>query len=167
SACPACGHAIRSRDNIPVISWLLLRGRCRDCRAAISPHYPVVEVLTGAAFVVVTLWSAPAIVRATGVDGAGGAESLPAALAGVVIELVAFLYLAALTVVLADIDLAVRRLPNAIVLPAYLVGAVLLTAAALLQGDPARLGVAAIGMAGSFVFYLIPALLYPGGMGFG
>lgn len=160
SACPSCGHEIRSRDNIPVLSWLVLRGRCRDCRAAISAHYPVVELLTGAAFVIVAIWSAPAILDAVALDQ-------PAVVAGAVIQFVAFLYLAALTIVLSDIDLALHRLPNAIVLPAYVVGAVLLTAAALLQGAPQWLVVAGIGAVGSFVFYAIPAFLYPAGMGFG
>ena len=63
SACPGCGHEIRARDNVPLLSWLLLRGRCRDCNAAISAHYPLIEVLTGVAFVVVVLWSAPAILE--------------------------------------------------------------------------------------------------------
>ncbi len=52
SRCPACGRPIRALDNLPVISWLLLRGRCRDCRAPISPRYPVIEALTAALFVV-------------------------------------------------------------------------------------------------------------------
>lgn len=47
SACPSCGHAIRPRDNVPVLSWLLLRGRCRDCGVAISGLYPAIELLTG------------------------------------------------------------------------------------------------------------------------
>jgi len=47
SACPACGHRIRARDNVPVLSWLLLRGRCRDCGTPISPLYPAIELLTG------------------------------------------------------------------------------------------------------------------------
>lgn len=47
SACPACGHAIQWRDNIPVLSFLILRGRCRQCRAAISPRYAAVELLNG------------------------------------------------------------------------------------------------------------------------
>ena len=47
SKCPACGAPIRIRDNAPVVSWLLLRGRCRNCRASISFRYPLVEVLTG------------------------------------------------------------------------------------------------------------------------
>lgn len=50
SRCPACGAAIRARDNLPVLSWLLLRGRCRDCGAAISPRYPLIEAATGTLF---------------------------------------------------------------------------------------------------------------------
>ena len=50
SACPGCKKAIRFYDNIPVLSWLILRGRCRNCKAHISPRYLVVEVLTGAIF---------------------------------------------------------------------------------------------------------------------
>jgi prepilin signal peptidase PulO-like enzyme (type II secretory pathway) len=52
SHCPHCGHDIRPRDNLPVLGWLLLRGRCRDCGAAISPRYAIVEGIMGAAFVV-------------------------------------------------------------------------------------------------------------------
>ena len=48
SRCPKCGHAITALENIPVISWLLLRGRCSACQASISPRYPIVEALTGA-----------------------------------------------------------------------------------------------------------------------
>ena len=55
SACPSCDHPIRNRDNIPVVSWLLLKGRCRDCRAAISIRYPIVEATTGALFAVTVL----------------------------------------------------------------------------------------------------------------
>jgi leader peptidase (prepilin peptidase)/N-methyltransferase len=50
SHCPGCGMAIRSYDNIPVVSWLLLRGRCRSCHSPISARYPLVECITGAAF---------------------------------------------------------------------------------------------------------------------
>jgi leader peptidase (prepilin peptidase)/N-methyltransferase len=50
SACPKCGHGIRAYDNVPVLSWLLLGGRCRDCRAPISPRYIAVELLTGVLF---------------------------------------------------------------------------------------------------------------------
>jgi leader peptidase (prepilin peptidase)/N-methyltransferase len=47
SACPACGHAIRAWENIPIVSWLALRGKCSACRARISPKYPLVEALAG------------------------------------------------------------------------------------------------------------------------
>jgi leader peptidase (prepilin peptidase)/N-methyltransferase len=50
SHCPQCGHDIRARDNLPVLGWLLLAGRCRDCRAPISPRYAIVEAIMGAAF---------------------------------------------------------------------------------------------------------------------
>jgi leader peptidase (prepilin peptidase)/N-methyltransferase len=50
SRCPACGAAIRARDNLPIVSWLLLRGRCRDCGAPIPVRYPLVEAATGLAF---------------------------------------------------------------------------------------------------------------------
>jgi leader peptidase (prepilin peptidase)/N-methyltransferase len=50
SHCPSCGHDIRPRDNLPVLGWLLLRGRCRDCGAPISPRYAIVEAAMGAAF---------------------------------------------------------------------------------------------------------------------
>ena len=52
SACPKCGKSIRPYDNIPVLSWLFLRGKCRGCKARISPMYPLVEFLTGALFLV-------------------------------------------------------------------------------------------------------------------
>ena len=47
SRCPKCGHQIRARENIPIVSWLMLRGKCRDCREPISIQYPIVELLVG------------------------------------------------------------------------------------------------------------------------
>ncbi len=55
SACPVCAHPVRERDNIPVLSWLVLRGRCRDCTAPISVRYPAVESGTALLFVLVAL----------------------------------------------------------------------------------------------------------------
>jgi leader peptidase (prepilin peptidase) / N-methyltransferase len=51
SRCPECAHVIRARHNVPVLGWLMLRGRCADCANPISVRYPVVELATGAAFV--------------------------------------------------------------------------------------------------------------------
>lgn len=68
SACPACDHPVRPRDNVPVLSWLLLHGRCRDCDVAISGRYPLVELATAVLFAVaglrfgVTAYTAVALV---------------------------------------------------------------------------------------------------------
>ncbi|MDM4761522.1 prepilin peptidase [Galbitalea sp. SE-J8] len=155
SHCPRCGHRIRWYDNVPVISWLVLRAKCRDCGNPISARYPAVELGTGVAFALVGLWWA--LVR------------LPQHLSVVaaLVELVAYLYLAAITIALALIDLDVFRLPNAIVYPAYVVGAVLLGLVALLDGDGWGALRALIGCVALFLFYLIVVLVYPSGMGLG
>nr|WP_241986280.1 A24 family peptidase [Cryobacterium psychrophilum] len=154
SACPQCGARIRPFDNIPVISWLVLRGRCRDCGAPISPRYLLVELGTAVFFGVVGWWALQN----------GVPTEAPVAL---IVALVAFLYLAAISVALGLIDIETRRLPNRILLPAYWVVAVLLTAAALLAGEPERLLVALAGGAGLFALYFALAVIRPGGMGFG
>ena len=143
SHCPACDRPLRWRDNIPVVSWLLLRGRCRDCGAPISRRYPLVELATAAVF--------GAMAAAIGADPA-----LPA-----------FLYLAAIGVALWMIDIDVKRLPDPIVLPSYVVGIVLLAAAAAVSGEWGDLVRALIGMAALYAFYFLLALIYPAGMGFG
>jgi len=147
SACPACGHPVRARDNVPVLSWLLLRGRCRDCREPISRRYPAVELTTAVLFVVF----AAAI---------GGAGDRPWAVP-------AFLYLVAVSVALALIDMDTHTLPNRIVLPAYPASLVLLAVASAGAGDWAALVRAAAGSAILFLFYFALAMAYPRGMGFG
>ncbi|ROS50402.1 A24 family peptidase [Frigoribacterium sp. PhB24] len=157
SACPGCSTPIRRRDNVPVVSWLALGGRCRDCRTAISARYPIVEMATGVFFVLVAARLWPIFDVPT--------EALP--LVSRLLSLVAFLWLAGVSVALAVIDLEHHRLPNAIVLPSYAVGGALLAASSILVGDWAAIVRAAIGLASLFAFYLIAALSYPGGMGFG
>ena len=161
SACPACGHAIRARDNVPVLSWLVLRGKCRDCRAPISARYPLVESGTAVFFVLVGWWELAGLIE-NPVSMISTATAVSVAL-----SLAAFLYLAAVSIALALIDLDVHRLPNKIVLPAYVVGAVLLGSAALITGDYDRLIGAGIGLAALWLAYFLMAILYPGGMGFG
>lgn len=143
SHCPSCGHPVRVRDNVPVVSWLLLRGRCRDCGAAISSRYPLVELLTAALFALVAAHF-------------GADPALPA-----------YLYLGALGVALALIDLEVRRLPNALVLPSYPVVLLLLGAAAAVERDAGSIARAVAGGAALFGLYFLLALAYPAGMGFG
>lgn len=143
SHCPACGRPIRPRDNVPILSWLLLRGRCRDCGSPISGRYPLVEFATGVAFVVMAVRF--------------GADAV----------LPAFLYLAAIGVALWMIDLDVKRLPNAIVLPSYVVSALLLAGAAVATGEWDRGLRALLGMVALYGLYFALAFVYPAGMGFG
>jgi leader peptidase (prepilin peptidase)/N-methyltransferase len=146
SRCPSCGAAIRNRHNVPVLGWLVLRGRCFDCRARISPRYPLVELATGLLFAAMT-W------RMLDLDIPG---AIPA-----------YLYFTAIGVALAMIDIDHKRLPDAIVLPSYAVVAVLLTIASIASGDWWPLARAGIGAAALFAGYFVLALIYPAGMGFG
>jgi leader peptidase (prepilin peptidase) / N-methyltransferase len=157
SACPHCGHAIAWYDNVPVVSWMVLRGKCRNCAGPISIRYPLVELGTALFFVLVALFFGPVIFAA----------HATVAIVGAVLTLIAFLYLAAISVTLALIDVDTRTLPNAIVIPAYGVGAILLGASSLLVGDYGQLLRAAIGAAALFAAYFIMASAYRGGMGFG
>lgn len=161
SACTQCGTRIKACDNIPILSWILLRGRCRSCHTAISVRYPVIELATALFFGLIALWV---------FAGEVFARWIPASAAGLVatcIALVAFLYLAAVSVALAAIDIDTHTLPNSIVLPAYPVGAALLIVAGLLGGQPERVLTSLLGGGVMFGVYLLLALVYPGGMGFG
>lgn len=157
SACPSCGARVRPRDNVPVISWLVLRGRCRDCGEPISRRYPAVELLTAVAFVGATLVFAPPML-----DAVSTATALSSGLV-----LVAHLYLVAITIALAAIDLETHRLPDAIVLPSYAVAGALFAAAALVSGALEQLATAAAGAGLLFALYLALALISPRGMGMG
>jgi len=159
SACPRCHAEIKPYDNVPVVSWLVLRGRCRDCAEPISPRYLLVELGTGVFFALVAWRFWP---FASGQPGADAA-----AVASATLTLLAFLYLAAISVVLALIDLDTHRLPNTVVLPSYLVGAALLGAAGVISHDWHALVTAAIGGAGAFAVFFAIAFAVPGGMGFG
>ena len=143
SRCPGCGSLISPRDNIPVVSWLLLRGRCRTCHEPISARYPLVELLTAVMF------------------------ALMAWRFGLAWDLPAYLYLAAVGVALAAIDLDTKRLPNVIVLPSYPVAAVLFLLPAVLEGQWDDYVRAIAGAAALFGVFFLLALIYPAGMGFG
>lgn len=143
SACPQCGHAIRNRHNVPVLGWLLLRGKCFDCGEPISARYPLVEAGTGIAFALVAV--------RFGTDEQG-LRLLPA-----------YLAFAGIGIALALIDFDVKRLPDAIVLPSYpVLGALLLIG---WDGDALLRGL--IGAAILFAFFFIVWFIAPGGMGFG
>ena len=120
SRCPSCGALIRPRDNVPVLSWLLLRGRCRSCRAPISPRYPAVEAANG------LLWLGLVAVH------------------GPRLQTLVSLALVTALLVLALIDLEHRILPDVITLPGVSAGLL----ATFLPGSPLRpleAGAAALG----------------------
>ncbi len=143
SACPVCGHEIRARDNVPVLSWLVLRGRCRDCNAPISPRYPIIEAATAAVF------------------------ASTAAILGWVWVLPAFLWFAAVAISLVVTDLDHKRIPNRILYPGTIVATLLLGGGAALDGDLGGFGRSLVGGAGYFFLLLLIALVARGGFGFG
>jgi leader peptidase (prepilin peptidase)/N-methyltransferase len=143
SACPSCGTEITARDNIPVLSWYLLRGKCRSCGEPISARYPLVEALTGLVFALLALrFDATA-------------------------QLPAYLYLGAIGVALAFIDLDTKRLPDKLTLPSYAVALVLLAIAAGVDGTWGFLLRAVLGGLALGLFYFVLWFIYPSGMGFG
>ena len=111
SHCPGCDRPIAPYDNIPVVSWLVLRGRCRRCGTGISIRYPLVEALTGVLFAAVGLRF-------------GASYALPA-----------YLVLTAGLIALSAIDLELMILPTRIVVPLGVAGLVLLAVASLGEHD--------------------------------
>jgi leader peptidase (prepilin peptidase) / N-methyltransferase len=138
SRCPSCCEPVRPYDNVPILSYLILRGRCRNCSARISPRYPLVEALTAALCV--------------------GAVLAHRSAAGIALAVVLVLVLVPVTV----IDLEYRIIPNRITAVGAVL-ALLLGTALDPAGEPQRLiaGAAAGGV------LLLVALAYPGGMGMG
>ncbi|MDQ3973797.1 MAG: prepilin peptidase [Actinomycetota bacterium] len=143
SACPTCGGPIRARDNVPVLSWLLLGARCRACGAPISIRYPAVELGSAVLFALV-----------------GARIGWDWALPG-------FLLFAWLLFVVAIIDVRTRKIPNRLTYPLTPVLLALLALAALLNGEPGWALRALLGGLAAFGALLVLALISPRGMGMG
>ena len=140
SHCTSCGETIAAYDNIPVLSWLVLRGRCRSCRARIPARYPLTELAMAALFA--------ATVIVLGTDDAG--------------ELALGLSFCAVLVVVTLTDLEQRIIPNTVLAGGAIVGLVLVAAT-----DASSLPDRAIAAFGAGGFLLAFALAYPRGMGMG
>jgi len=143
SRCPVCQAPIEARDNVPVVSWLILGRKCRNCRTPISAIYPLVEAGTAALFVVVA-WRI------------GATAALPA-----------HLVVGAALVALSVIDLQAHRLPDRIVLSSIALTAAALLGAALAGGGLDALVRAGIGAALGLGALLSIHLARPDAMGFG
>lgn len=179
SQCPSCDQPVRWWQNVPLLSWALLRGKCASCRAPISARYPAIELLTGLAFAAVALWWA----YATGLTGPADAPPTPVLAdalttltralpfsgpaAAQLLVLAAYLWFAASGVVLTVIDLDTRRLPHAITGTTLGVCLALLAVACLLGADWWTLARAATGALGLYLFYGLLRLVRPDGMGGG
>lgn len=138
SRCTSCGTPVKPYDNIPVFSWLLLRGHCRKCGASISPRYPLVEAATALLCV--------------------GAVLAHGSTSGIALSVVLILLL----LPAALIDLEHRIIPNRITALGAVLAVVIGTALDP-AGEPERL----IAGASAGAFFLVAALAYPGGMGMG
>ncbi|MGH8875210.1 MAG: prepilin peptidase [Acidimicrobiia bacterium] len=143
SACAGCHALIRPQDNIPVLSWLLLGGRCRDCGRPIPIRYPIVEAATAALFAL-TVW-----------------------IIGLLWALPAYLWFVAVTLALVLTDLDHKRIPNRILYPGTIVALALLAGGALLDGAAQSLPRALLGGAGYFAGLFLLALVARGGFGMG
>ncbi len=143
SRCPRCNTVLRSRDNIPVLSWLLLGGRCRNCRGAISLRYPLVELATAALFVAAAL-------------RLGADPALPA-----------FLVVLAALLAISAVDLERFIVPNRILYPALFIAAPLLVVAAVVDRDWSSLRDAALGGVLAWALLFAIHMASPKGMGFG
>lgn len=138
SRCPSCQTQIAGYDNIPIVSWLVLRGRCRHCGAAISPRYPAVELITAVTFA--------AVILVRGFDD----------------DLIVELPFVAALIALAGIDADHKLLPNKIVYPLAAWGVV-----AVLIAERDDFVEHLVAGAGAFLFLLLAVLAYPRGMGMG
>ncbi|UJP11615.1 prepilin peptidase [Microbacterium sp. KUDC0406] len=180
SQCPACDAPVRPWQNVPVLSWLALRGRCARCGEPIPVRYPLLELGTGALFALVTWWwtvaahpaaAAPAFaLPASLADGwlsITTADSWTAPPAGLGSGLLAGLWFAATGLVLTVIDLSTRRLPRSIVRTALVAVTALLALSCLLGTDWWALVRAVLGMLLLYLFYAVLWLAKPGGMGGG
>jgi len=143
SACPGCGHRIGALENIPVLSWLALRGRCRGCGARISPRYPLVEGLCG-------LLSAWLALRLGPGWALGGALLFSWAL-----------------IAAAFIDLDTTLLPDDITLPLLWLGLLLNLRATFVPLEDAVIGAAAGYLSLWSVYWLFKLATGKEGMGFG
>jgi leader peptidase (prepilin peptidase)/N-methyltransferase len=143
SACPHCDARIAAYDNVPVVSWVLLRGRCRECGAPISRQYPVVEAACALLFAAIG-WRI-----------------------GLTWALPAFLLFGWLLLVVTVIDLHTRRIPNRLTYPLTPALLALLVVAAVLEGTPGEALRALFGGLAAFCVLLVIALINPRGMGMG
>jgi prepilin signal peptidase PulO-like enzyme (type II secretory pathway) len=138
SFCPICNHKLRFYDNIPLFSYLFLKGRCRDCKTRISPRYPLVEALTAFLF------------------------ALSYYFKGLGFDLILSVILISALIIVSFTDIEHGIIPNVVILPFTAIG---LVVSIILK--PQKWWVILAFAFGAFLFMLIISLVYPKGMGMG
>jgi prepilin signal peptidase PulO-like enzyme (type II secretory pathway) len=138
SFCPVCGHKVRFYDNIPLFSYLFLKGRCRDCKTRISPRYPLVEALTAFLFAFSYYFN------------------------GLSFYMMLSVILISVLIIVSFTDIEHGIIPNVIVLPFTAIGLII-----NIILIPQKWWIILAFAFGAFLFMLIISLIYPKGMGMG
>lgn len=138
SFCPNCKARIKFYDNIPLLSFLILKGKCRNCKIKISARYPIVETVSAALFVLNFHYFGISL----------------ACLSGILLSIA--------LIIVSFIDIELQLIPNVIVLPFTLIGLVI-----NISSDWQRWWIPLVYTAGAFLFMFIINLIYPKGMGMG
>jgi len=138
SYCPECKGKIAFYDNIPLISYIILKGRCRNCRARISPFSFIIELLTGSLFILNFFYF------------------------GISLQMLSGMILCSVLIAVSFIDIEFRIIPNIIVLPFTVIGLGL-----SIFTNTNKWWYPLVFAAGAFTFMLIINLIYPKGMGMG
>ena len=150
SMCPSCGLMIHWYDNIPLVSFVVLKGKCRGCGSRISWRYPMVELSTALLFVLIYWWSVSIVPGEIGVSG--GAAFVP--------ELVIGLLMVSVLIISVGADVRNGIVPNRATFPGMILMLAAVVGLSLYRGDPWRIGVS---LASAFMgggFLLLAGILY-------
>ncbi len=150
SSCPECGMTIRWYDNVPLLSYAILKGRCRGCRKPISLRYPLVEAMTASLFALAYWWS----------RGLTPTHAMPPGRHAVTPEFFIGLLMVCVLIIVSAVDFTDGIVPNRIVYPGLIAMIALVTGVALYRGQPGRIGLSLAGGAIGGGFLLAAGLIY-------
>ena len=150
SRCPECGNVIRWYDNVPLLSFVILRARCRGCKTPISWRYPLVEASTAGLFVLIYWWSRSLVPSQQGFPS--GQVVTP--------ELFIGLLMVSVLIIVSAVDLIDGIVPNRVIYPGQVMMFLLVIGVALYRGQPGRIGLAVASAAIGSGFLFVAGMLY-------
>ncbi len=153
SQCPSCGELIHWYDNIPVLSFLILRGRCRNCGLRISWQYPLVEITSGLLFALTYWWSIDVVPGMLKLGPVQGSKALQP-------ELFIGLVLVSILIISTGVDITHGIIPNVVILAGLIMMLPMVVAFALYRGQPGRIGISILSAVAGAAFFLMAGLLY-------